>query len=349
MSNPNPTTIPSQSPTPSHPHERPPTPQPLLHRLPPKPTTTSPSSSSHKTKPKKYIILLLAPTAIAGKLQIATTLARELAAPLFVGDGVGESCARAAGVGAGGDGDGRGGRGEGGDVGERSRKRYQRMWMNKMTRTGLLFPEASRAAGEFVETPSSAAISRRGSASSISSISSSGRESSPSSSFSNKEFGARFPRFGPGKSGFVNRPVLEISDTERRRKDNPALMVLTHPAVERWCRDVIRGAVGEYGIGVVFVPLFKSEDEEKELPGGKNEEELPVLIPLDRSVVSGFTSFDALRAAVEQREEGEGGLRYGKGKKGRLGEEMVLEVDVGGSVEEITQEVLDGVRDIMFD
>ena len=41
-------------------------------------------------------------------------------------------------------------------------------------------------------------------------------------------------------------------------------------------------------------------------------------------------------------------MRYGKGKEGNLEEEMVLEIDVGGTVEVIIEEVVEGVRDVML-
>jgi hypothetical protein len=151
--------------------------------------------------------------------------------------------------------------------------------------------------------------------------------------------------FGAGQ--YVNRPVFTVSEEERCRKLNPALMVLTHPELETWHRDAIREATGEYDIGVIFVPLFKSEAEQDDGLVEEEEDELPVLRPLDARMISGFTSFDALRAAAGGVNGGRR-LKYGNGKEGNLEEEMVLEVDVGGSVEEIIEEVVVGVRDVMF-
>ena len=119
-------------------------------------------------------------------------------------------------------------------------------------------------------------------------------------------------------------------------------MVLTHPELEAWHKDAIRDATGEYGIGIIFVPLFTTDAEHDD-----EEDELPVLRPLDPRTISEFTSFDALRAAAGGVDGGKK-LKYGKGKEGNLEEEMVLEVDVGGSVEEIIEEVVRGVRDVMF-
>jgi hypothetical protein len=124
-------------------------------------------------------------------------------------------------------------------------------------------------------------------------------------------------------------------------------MVLTHPELEAWHKDAIRNATGEYGIGIIFVPLFKIDAEHDDELEKEENDELPVLRPLDPRTISEFTSFDALRAAAG----GVGGgnkLKYGGGKKGNLEEEMVLEVDVGGNVEEIIEEVVRGVKDVMF-
>jgi hypothetical protein len=316
------------------PYVRPQTPQALLHRAPDKPDPTDVSS----TKPKKYIILILAPTSVAGKVQVANSVAKSLSCPIFQGDSLHESSAKAASVGASRSDDG-------------GRDRYQRMWLRKMTRTGLLFPEESRPANDefsgFGGTPSSTSTSRRGSASSISSTTSLGGSSSAGSSvFSAADVRNQSMASGSilGANQYVNQPVFTVSEEERRRKLNPALMVLTHPGLEAWHKEAIRNATGEYGIGIIFVPLFKTDAERNEEKD--EEEELPVLRPLDPSTISGFSSFDALKAAVQ----GVGGskLKYGKGKEGNLEEEMSLDVDVDGGVEEIIEEVVEGVKDIMF-
>lgn len=124
-------------------------------------------------------------------------------------------------------------------------------------------------------------------------------------------------------------------------------MVLTHPELEAWHKDTIRKAVGDYGIGIIFVPLFKTDAEHDDELEEEGKDELPVLRPLDPRMISEFTNFDAFRAAAGSVDGGKK-LKYGKGKKGNLEEEMVLEVDVGGSVEEIIEEVVSGVRDVMF-
>lgn len=319
------------------PYVRPPTPQALLHRAPNKPD----AADSSLTKPNKYIILLLAPTSVAGKVQIATSVSKSLSCPLFQGDSLHESSAKAAAVGASRSDDG-------------GRGRYQRMWLSKMTRTGLLFPEESRPANEgfsgFGGGSSSTSTSRRGSESSISSMTSlGGRSTAGSTASSAADVGNRFMISGGlfGTSQYINQPVFTISEEERRQKSNPALMVLTHPELEAWHKDTIREAVGEYGIGILFVPLFKIDAEHDDELEKRGEDEMPVLRPLDPGTISEFTSFDALRAAVGGV-DGRKTLKYGKGKDGNLEEEMVLEVDVGGSVEEIIEEVLRGVRDVMF-
>ena len=122
-------------------------------------------------------------------------------------------------------------------------------------------------------------------------------------------------------------------------------MVLTHPELEAWHKDAIRKSTGEYGIGIIFVPLFQIDAEhDDEL---EEMDELPVLRPLDPRTISEFTSFDALRAAAGGVDVGKK-LKYGNGREGNLEKEIVLSVDVGGSVEEIIKEVVSGVKDVMF-
>lgn len=320
-----------------NPYVRPPTPQTLLHRAPNKPD----AADTLLTKPSKYIILLLAPTSVAGKVQIATSVSKSLSCPLFQGDSLHESSAKVAAVGASRD-DGSG------------RERYQRMWFSKMTRTGLLFPEESRPANEgfsgFGGGSFSTSTSRRGSESSISSTTSfDGASAAGSTASSAVDVGNQFMASGGifGTSQFSNRPVLTSSEEESRRKLNPALMVLTHPELEAWHRDAIRKAAGEYGIGIIFVPLFRTDAEHDDELEKEERDELPVLRPLDPRTISGFTSFDAHRAAAGGVDDGKS-LECGKGKEVNLEEEMVLEVDVRGSVEEIIEEVVRGVRNVMF-
>lgn len=185
--------------------------------------------------------------------------------------------------------------------------RYQRMWMSKMTRTGLLFPRESRAATEGFSGfgGSSTSTSRRGSASSVASES----EGSVAGSFVSVDAAVPVVKF-------VNRPPAVLKEED----GNPALMVMTHPEVEQWHRDCIRKAVGEYGIGVIFVPLYVDE-----------EEELPVRKPLDPRTMTSFGDFGAEKKATVAS----------------LEEEVVLKIDVNGNVDEIVQDVVEGVRGIM--
>jgi hypothetical protein len=46
--------------------------------------------------------------------------------------------------------------------------------------------------------------------------------------------------------------------------------------------------------------------------------------------------------------DGRDKLKYGQGKQANLEEEIRLDVDVGRSVEELIEEVVDGARDVMF-
>jgi hypothetical protein len=228
------------------------------------------------------------------------------------------------------------------------------MWLSKMTRTGLLFPEESRPANEgfagFGGGESEMGMSRRGSESSVESARSfTGYSSHGSTASEGGDGGGKVVSGTLGMRDYVNRPVLNVSGEERRRKLNPALMVLTHPELEGWHRDAIRKAVGEYGIGVIFVPLFKIDGEQEEQEEEEEEEDdddLPVLKPLDPKTIRGFTSFDESRTTAEGEDAGQK-VKYGEGKEGNLEEEMVLEVDVGGTVEEIIDEVVSGARDVM--
>lgn len=294
---------------------RPQTPQAMLHRLPDKPDT----SSEDNTKPSKYIILISASTAVAGKVQIAKSVSNALSCPLFQGDSLHETSAKAANVGA-------PKRSTGADDDEQAASpgpneaRYQRMWLSKMTRTGLLFPEESRPAVEGFSGfggASSTSTSRRGSGSSVASAS-----SSSDASVSTSSIASGFMSSGMHTVKYVNKPpVFTISEDEKLRKANPALMVLTHPDLEKWHKDCIRKAVGEYAIGVIFVPL--SEDKE-----------LPILKPLDPKTMSSFASLGSFGAAQ-------------RAASATLGEEIVLRVDVEANIEDIIEDIVDGVRDIM--
>ena len=296
---------------------RPPTPQAMLHRLPDKPDV----SSETNTRPSKYIILITASTAVAGKVQIARSVSESLSCPLFQGDSMHESSAKAASVGA-------RRRPTGPEDGEPNatsgvnETRYQRMWLSKMTRTGLLFPEESRPANEgfsgFGGT-SSTSTSRRGSSSSVASGSSSDPIFSTSSIVSN------FMASGTPDTMYINKTSLvTLSHDEKLRRANPALMVITHPYLEQWHKDCIRRAVGEYSIAVIFVPL--DEDDE--------DDELPVLKPLDPRTMTSFASFGSFE--ISRKLAG-----------ATLEEEVLLTVNVKAKVEDLIEEIVDGVREIM--
>ncbi|KAK8124489.1 uncharacterized protein PG998_000248 [Apiospora kogelbergensis] len=282
-----------------------PDPQTLIHRLPDKPDPSSEDSSPRR--PAKHIILIMGSTAVAGKVQIATTVAQALACPLRRHQP--KSKRRPP------------------PPLPPNEQRYKRMWLSKMTRTGLLFPEASRPAhegsGSGTTSPhaSSAASSRRGSVASdaTSNASSAGAWGSTATT---------------ATTLYMNKPVFAEPDpAARERRANPALLVLTHPQLEGWHKAAIRESVGEYGIRVVFVPLYRdagdtNEDEEEE------EEDLPVLKPLDPRTMTSFGSFG--QSAAPRKPAGP-----------RLDEEFVLKVDVEKQIEDLIQEIIEGVGDAM--
>ena len=300
---------------------RPQTPQAMLHRLPDKPDTLPEQTA----RPSKYIVLIIASTAVAGKVYIAKSVSSALSCPLFQGDSLHETAAKAASVGAAAPRRPTGAT----DTGEpaataesgANEARYQRMWLSKMTRTGLLFPEESRAATKDFAGfggASSTSTSRRGSGTSVASSSSDAviSTSSVASSFMS-------PVALPPSTTtqYINKPpTVTLSEDEKFRKANPALMVVTHPILEQWHKDSIRSVVGEYGIGVIFVPLYEEEDEE-----------LPILQPLDPRTMMSFGSLEAVPKSA--------------GKT--LGEEILLRVDVEATVEDLAEDIVDGVRDIM--
>jgi hypothetical protein len=120
-----------------------------------------------------------------------------------------------------------------------------------------------------------------------------------------------------------------LSDEEKMRKANPALMVVTHPELEAWHKESIRTVVGEYGIGVIFVPLGGEEEEEEDEK--EEEAELPVLKPLDPRTMTSFGSFGVLQKPAAKT----------------LDEEIVLKVNSGGNVEDIIEDIVSGVNQIM--
>lgn len=303
---------------------RPQTPQAMLHRLPDKPHIL-PTETRH-SKPSKYIILIVASTAVAGKAQIAKSVADALACPLFQGDSLHETSARAASVGNPAAASARRDADEQRSpaVIEPNKERYQRMWLSKMTRTGYLFPEESRPATEGFSgfgggSPSLSPTPNIRQGLSISDASASMIASTNSNM--NAHMSADEPR---GQPGYINNPPpkMTLSEDENRRRTNPALVVVTHPILEQWHKDSVRNVVGDYGIGVIFVPL----DQDKELP---------VLKPLDPRTM---TSFASLRSFDDAQKTTRGVS---------LDDEIVLDVDTELKVEDLIEEVVKGVRDIL--
>jgi len=284
----------------------------MLHRLPDRPEVIPDADD----KPAKFIILIAASTSVAGKVQIARTVSAALSCPLFQGDSLHETADKAANVGASKHASGADASGSMFASGA-NQDRYRRMWLSKITRTGLLFPEESRAAIAGFSGfggVSSTSTSRRGSASSNASEAS----LSDTSSFASSVAPASVPRH-------ANRPPASIyqAGSDSVRIATPALLVLTHPSLEDWHQRCIREAVREYSIGVIFVSL--DEDDEPDLP---------VLKPLDPRIVTSFGCFDDLRA--KQRVA----TRH-------WGESIALKVDVQIAVDDIAQEIVEGARAIM--
>lgn len=109
-------------------------------------------------------------------------------------------------------------------------------------------------------------------------------------------------------------------------------MVVTHPPLEPWHKLAIRNSLSPYGIGIIFVPLYAEEGDEEE-----EEEDLPVLRPLDPSTMSSFpVSFGQF--GVEAKKE--------KGW-GTLEREMKVKIDIDADVEAKTAEIIRLVADVM--
>ncbi|KAK9780958.1 hypothetical protein SCAR479_02144 [Seiridium cardinale] len=292
---------------------RPPTPQALLHRQPDK------VDSAGTAKPSKYIILIMGSTEVAGKVQIAKTVSGAFSCPQFNGDSMHDSCAKAASVGA----TRRPVNAAGDDESSfnssgANEARYQRMWMSKMTRTGLLFPEESRPANEGFSGfggSSSTSTSRRGSASSIESASSNIAASTTSTSSSMTGF---VMNSGPRTTQYHNNPTFTLSEKARLRKDNPVLLVLTHPQLETWHKDAIRTATKDYGIGIIYVPLYEDDD-------------IPVLKPLDPRTMTSFGSFGGPKNVGPSNTD----------------EEIILRIDTQANVETIAEEIVAEARSVM--
>ncbi|KAI0139258.1 hypothetical protein BJ166DRAFT_543704 [Pestalotiopsis sp. NC0098] len=304
---------------------RPATPQVLVHRLP-----DAPEATDYSRKPEKYVVLITGSAAVAGKLQIARDVSTALSCPSYHGESMHESSAKAASVGF--------SRQVDSQSDQQSQPghneaRYQRMWLSKMTRTGLLFPEESRAATEgfsgFGGT-SSASTSRRGSASSVASASSS---AAPGSSIASSRRESVSLVSGPptslsAENSMASHRTITISETQRLRQANPVLMVLTHPGLEQWHRNAIKGAVRDYSIGVIFTSLERGEEEDEE------DDELPILRPLDPTTMTSFpVSFGSFASKARRVPS--------------LDEELKLNIDVDNDIQGKTAEIIQGVRDMV--
>jgi hypothetical protein len=222
------------------------------------------------------------------------------------------------------------------------------MWLSKMTRTGFLFPAESRPATEgfmngFVGDKAvggSKVSSRRGSVSSFVSGTSSGLTgeamgSSEEDSLHDEVVTNSFPLDGSLPPTLPGNAVFTVSEEERRRRENPVLMVMTHPELEPWHKIAIRTSVEEYGIGVIFVPLYEEEVMWVPLYEADDEDEdLSVLKPLDPTTMAGFP------IALTGNGKTDGG-------GGGLEEEIKVRIDVTGDVEGKTRAVIEGVRDVL--
>lgn len=267
---------------------RPPTPQVLMHRLP------SPPAQDLLATPSKYLLIMLTPMEYAFKTMLADELSTNFSCKYYLGDSIHRFCEKAAGVGGGG--------------GEPNAERYSRMWLSRMTRTGLLFPEESKpVTSEFTGFGGgSTSTSRRGSISSVA--------SEPES-----VGGSVFDR--PTSTAGAKLASLRAALAKEEDKENtqPVLLVLTHPALESWSKQAIRSAVGEYGIGVIYLQLYEDEED---------EDELPVLQPLSQLSMTSF----------------------GAGKQrgwGNLTEEMKIVVDTNQPVNKQAAEVTEDVQFII--
>ena len=95
-------------------------------------------------------------------------------------------------------------------------------------------------------------------------------------------------------------------------------MVLTHPLLEGWHKSCLRQCLGEYDIGVLFVPL----DADAEPPV------LQVLSPL---MATNFKSFSELRRAAKPDWSGE----------------VVVSVDVDAAVDALAVDISRKVNEIV--
>lgn len=320
---------------------RPATPQVLLHRMPDRPS----SSEEIVRAPSKYIITIEGSIGEAGKVHIADSVAKSLSCPLYLGDSVHESSAKAASVGtvrsvtseAAVDGSYLSNLGIGGgqmvltSPSGLNEARYQRMWLSKLTRTGLLFPDESRPAIEGItgfDGSASTSTSRRGSVSSVVSMSSYDTTNLPSSVAQ-----LATSSLPPAASAPRVTAAFTIPEEERLRRANPALMVLTHPELDPWHKLAIRTTIRDYGIGIIFAPLHEksinfTDDQEQD------EEDISILQRLDPRKMTSFldSSVPGSRATS---------------KTGRRDGLIELHIDLNVDTEGITSHIFNGARSIM--
>lgn len=262
---------------------RPATPQVLIHQLP------SPPAQDLSAAPSKYLLVMLTPVEYPFKVMLADALSTNFSCKYYIGDSIHRVCEKAASVGG----------------AEPNVERYARMWLTRMTRTGLLFPEESKPAT--AEFTGSTSTSRRGSVSSVAS-----EPESVSGSIFDKPTTA---------TAAVDPKIARLrAALEKEKTSQPVLLVLTLPVLANWSKQAIRDALGEYGIGVIYLHLYEEEEEE--------EEELPILQPLSHLTMSSF----------------------GAGKQrgwGNLTEEMKIVVDTNQPVNKQASEVTEDIQFII--
>lgn len=287
---------------------RPPTPQVLIHFQPDK----LDDSADDSRTPHKYLVLITGSTSVAGKVQITQSVAKELACPYYMGDSLHHSSAKAASVGT-------------TPFSGPNEARYQRMWLSKMTRTGILFPEESKPATDDFKGfggTSSTSTSRRGSASSISSTSSTAvSHNSLASSRNDFSTGAEAPSTG-------SNTLFTVSELAKLRQKNPILMVLAHPDLEKWNISAIRKSLSDFRIGVILVPLDQEQDEDEE------DDDPPLLQPLDPARL---TSFSASFAA----------MTLPSVKRNTLDQEIKINVETTADVEKTIRDIVVGIKDVI--
>lgn len=87
--------------------------------------------------------------------------------------------------------------------------------------------------------------------------------------------------------------------------------------------------MGDYGIGVIFIPLYDEGDEDE----ADEEEDPPILRPLDPTRLSFPPTV---------------GTSFGRARGwGSLDDEMKLNIDVNADVEGKTFEIIEGVTHVM--